>query len=179
MARISVHTSIPDPASSLECLLEKKFSTVQYKKDIERIARMKNMNGEVLLQLAGHKLREIASRASWTFRTWAVMQKKQAPALCDKTLQVIEATAFDSVKRNLLGAILDTSCPAELQGSLIHLCMKLLGESGHDIAVYANALALLKPICQEHPELQRELMAIADRQAGMEEMRFLSVFNRC
>ena len=162
MRKNASSTKKVESASDLNSRLKIIFSGIMLKKDVMKVVKVVGKNGLLLLKLAADPNKEIASRASWTYRAWAGKNKAESKKLSAKTLGIIDASSFDPVIRNLLGTFVDHGYPMLLEGKMADLCLRLFAEQERAVAVHANALGLLAGIAVKHPDIKQEVRLLAE-----------------
>lgn len=150
-----------------------RLSSKQLKKDIKAAAKSVGEEGEIFLQLSLNPVIEIAARASWAYRDWAIIYPEKCRNLSPKLIQTINKTTNGSVIRNLLGAVLDQGFPKSAAAGLLEVCMDHFTRNGYAIAVYANILGVFAEIVKFHPEIKQEVLLLAERHPMNDQSGFI------
>ena len=144
-----------------------RLSSKQLKKDIKAAAKSVGEEGDIFLKLSLHPAIEIAARASWAYRDWAILYPEK------KVIQTLHKTTKGSVIRNLLGAFLDQGFPKSVYVRLLEVCMYHFTRNGYAIAVYANILGIFADIAKVHPEIKQEVLLLAERHPMNDQSGFI------
>lgn len=158
--------------TTIEEMLE-RLSSKQLKKDIKAAAKSVGEEGDIFLKLSLHPVIEIAARASWAYRDWAILYPEKSRKLSPKVIQTLHKTTNGSVIRNLLGAILDQGFPKSVSARLLEVCLDHFTRNGYAIAVYANILGIFADLAKFHPEIKKEVMLLADRHPMNDQSGFI------
>ncbi len=131
---------------------------VKSKAMILQIANSFAEHGNQLLELCLNQDKNIAAKASWVYRTWAVRNEKKGRSFSGKMMTILQISSDEPVIRNLLGSFLDVGCAEKYKTELLDYCLKTLQQEKRAVAVHANALGILSQISTDYPELKNEII---------------------
>ena len=145
-------------------VIERLLPPICSKKKIAEAARLIGNEltlFEETLQLTTATDTRTADMASWVARTWAQDHLEEARKYVGKIIVILKKDRSDPTTRNLTGLLTDVGFPERNYSSISTLAFKLLLQKDRAVAVHANALSLLLPIIEKHPDLRKEVGLIA------------------
>lgn len=101
-----------------------------------------------------------AWHAAWILDGYTDKNKEAFRVYLNDTIEKIQGFEFDGQRRIFLRIILKYEIPEQYEVLLYDYCKTLMLSTGEAVAIKANAMRVLKNICDKYPELGDEIRHI-------------------
>lgn len=144
----------------IQNLLEAGHNTALRNEITTYVGSSKKRMGD-LMHFFFHEKWRYGQRASWSIGQIGCKQPKLIAPYLEEMVKRLDGESHDAVKRNTVRIFQDIDIPEDLEGPLFDKCLDFVIDTKIATAIRCFAITVCGKIANNYPELQEELVAVA------------------